>query len=103
MPGFDFDAWRDLAARDPAEYFRQRERTLAVFIAERPETEQGLRELQSQIDQVRALAGSPAQAARELSRMLGERLEALTGYMRQLDRQVNVLHLAAQRLHPGPN
>ncbi|MCZ2174951.1 MAG: DUF3135 domain-containing protein, partial [Burkholderiales bacterium] len=64
MPSFDFDAWRDLAARDPAEYFRQRERLLAAFIAERPEAEADLRALQSQIDQVRALAGSPAQAAR---------------------------------------
>ena len=63
MSRFDFDAWRELALRDPAEYFRERERTLSDFIAERPESEQGLRDLQSQIDQVRALSGSPAKAS----------------------------------------
>jgi DNA repair exonuclease SbcCD ATPase subunit len=88
---FDFDAWRDLAVRDPAEYFRERERTLSAFIAEHPESEPGLRELQSQIDSVRALSGSPAKAARELARMLGDRLEALSGHLRQLDEQTGVL------------
>jgi phosphoglycerate-specific signal transduction histidine kinase len=88
---FDFDAWRELAVRDPAEYFRERERTLEAFIAERPESEQGLRALQGEIDRVRALSGSPAQAARELARMLGERLEALAAHVQQLDAQVAVL------------
>ena len=95
MPRFDFDAWRELAARDPAEYFRERERTLSAFIAERPESEQSLRELQPQIDQVRALSGNPAKAARELSRMLGDRLEALAGHLRLLDEQtVRLRHVA---------
>jgi DNA repair exonuclease SbcCD ATPase subunit len=88
---FDFDAWRDLAVRDPAEYFRERERALSAFIAERPESERDLRELQVQIDQVRALSGSPAKAARELARMLGDRLEALSGHLRQLDEQTGAL------------
>ena len=98
MSCFDFDAWCDLAARDPAEYFRERERALAAFIAERPESEQGLRELQSHIDQVRALSGSPAKAAHELARMLSDRLEALAGHMQQLGRHVETLQAAAQRL-----
>lgn len=97
MSRFDFDAWRELAARDPAEYFRARERTLSAFIAERPEAEQGLRALQSQIDQVRALAGSPAVAARELARMLGDRLDALAGHLRQLDEQTGVLRAQVVR------
>lgn len=91
MREFDFDAWRDLAARDPAEYFRERERTLAAFIAERPDSAQGLHELQRQIDQVRALSGSPSKAARELARMLGDRLEALAGHLQQLDDQTAAL------------
>lgn len=98
MSRFDFDAWRDLAVRDPAEYFRERERTLSAFIAEHPESAQSLRDLQVQIDQVRALSGNPAKAARELSRMLGDRLEALTGHMQQLDRQVDLLRGLAQRV-----
>lgn len=102
MSGFDFDAWRALARRDPAEYFRERERVLAAFIAERPENAASLRALQSQIDQVRALSGSPAKAARELARMLGDRLEALAGHMQQLDQEMAALHHVAQRLDPGP-
>jgi phosphoserine phosphatase len=94
---FDFDAWCDLAARNPAEYFRERERTLSAFIAERPESEQGLRELQSHIDQVRALSGSPGKAARELARMLGDRLDALAGNLRQLDEQTGVLKALVER------
>ena len=92
MSRFDFDAWRDLAARDPAEYFREREREISAFIAERPEAEQSLRELQTHIDQVRAVAGSPAKAARELARMLGDRLEALAGHLNRLDEQTGALH-----------
>jgi hypothetical protein len=94
---FDFDAWRELAARDPAEYFRERERTLSAFIAERPESEQGLRELQTQIDQVRAVSGNPAKAARELAIMLGDRLEALAGHLRLLDEQTGALQALVLR------
>lgn len=101
MSSFDFDAWRELAKRDPAEYFRERERTLTAFIAERPEAEPGLRELQSQIDQVRVLAGSPAKAARELARMLGDRLEALAGHIGQLDGHIDILRDVAKRIPPG--
>ena len=104
MSRFDFDTWRELAARDPAKYFRERERTLDAFIAERPESEQGLRELQAHIDQVRAVSGSPAQAARELARMLGDRLDALAGHLQQLDEQTGVLRkLVVRRLSPFRN
>lgn len=102
MTSFDFDAWRELAASDPAEYFRQRERALEAFIHERPDQEAGLRELQRQIDQVRVLSGSPAKAARELARMLGDRLEALAGHMRQLDGHIDVLRDVTKRIRPGP-
>lgn len=91
MPPFDFDAWRELALRDPAKYFRERERALDAFIAERPESEKGLRDLQAHIDQIRATSGSPVVAVRELARMLGDRLEALAGHLQQLDEQTGVL------------
>jgi phosphoserine phosphatase len=99
---FDFDAWRDLASHDPAEFFRVRERTLSAFIAERHESEEGLRELQAHIDQVRAVSGSPVVAARELARMLGDRLEALAGHMQQLDRNVDLLQEVVQRIRAEP-
>lgn len=97
MSSFDFDAWRNLAARDPAAYFRERERAVAAFIAERPDSEPSLRELQAQIDQVRAVSGSPAKAARELARMLGDRLDALAGHLRLLDRQAGQLQTLVLR------
>lgn len=97
MSSFDFDAWQTLAARDPAEYFRERERTLSAFIAGRPDAEQNLRELQSQIDQVRAVSGSPAAAARELARMLADRLDALAGHLKLLDQQTGALHELVMR------
>ena len=97
MSRFDFDAWRELAARDPAEYFRERERAISAFIAERPEAEPGLRDLQAHIDQVRAVSGSPAKAARELARMLGDRLEALAGHLQRLDEQTGALQALVVR------
>jgi hypothetical protein len=99
LTSFDFDAWRELAARDPAGYFRERERVIADFIAERPESEHSLREFQSHIDQVRALAGAPAAAARQLAAMLGDRLEALAGHLKLLDDQTTLLQRLAQRGH----
>lgn len=97
MTRFDFNAWCELAARDPAAYFRERERAISAFIAERPESETHLRDLQATIDQVRAVSGTPAIAARELARMLGDRLEALAGHVQQLDAQVNLMRDLAQR------
>jgi hypothetical protein len=97
VTAFDFDAWRELARQDPAEYFRRRELALEGFIRARPDQEAGLRALQREIDQTRALAGSPAKAAGELARMLGERLEALAGHLQQLDEQTGALQALASR------
>lgn len=97
MSRFDFDAWHDLATRDPTAYFRERERTISDFISERPESEQHLRDLQTHIDQVRAVSGTPAVAARELARMLGDRLEALAGHLKLLDEQADTLHRLIRR------
>lgn len=94
---FDFDAWRELAARDPASYFRERERVIAAFIAEHPDSEQSLRDLQSHIDQVRAMSGTPAVAARELAHMLGGHLDALAGYLTELNAQTDRLRSLARR------
>jgi phosphoserine phosphatase len=95
---FDFNAWCELAARDPAAYFRERERAISAFIAERPESEPHLRDLQATIDQVRAVSGTPAIAARELARMLGDRLEALAGHLGQLDAHAEDLQHLIRRV-----
>jgi phosphoserine phosphatase len=97
LSSFDFDGWRDLAARDPAEYFRERECAISAFIAARPHAEQDLRELQAKIDHVRAVSGTPALAARELARMLGDHLEALAGHLQLLDNHADLLRRLTQK------
>ncbi len=94
---FNFDAWCELAVRDPAEYFRERERAISAFIAERPECEPTLRELQTRIDHVRAVSGSPAIAARVLAGMLHERLNSLSHHLKQLDAHAHTLQTLARR------
>lgn len=94
LSSFDFDSWRDLAERDPNAFFRERDRLLQNFIAERPENASDLRSLQSHIDQVRALTGNPDAATRELTRMLAERLEVLTEHLSELNAQTK--HLQAK-------
>lgn len=97
LSDFDFDAWCELASRDPAEYFRERERAISTFIGERPECEPALRALQTRIDHVRAVSGSPAIAARELARMLHERLDTLSEHLKQLDAHAETLQSLVRR------
>lgn len=75
---FNFERWADLARRDPRAYYRARERAIRTFIDAHPAVQaEGLRELQARIDSLRALAGNPGQATRELTEQLQEHLEAL--------------------------
>lgn len=85
---FDFDQWRELADKDPAAFFAQREALLERFIATAPaRLTQDLRGLQSRIDHSRAEAGTPVLAARQLMGLLGDHLGALAGHVRQLQTQ----------------
>jgi len=57
---FDFDAWKDLAERDPEAFERQRRTVLDQAIADAPErTRQRLTGLQWRIDTERRLAANP--------------------------------------------
>ncbi|WP_227814113.1 DUF3135 domain-containing protein [Nitrogeniibacter aestuarii] len=79
MSDFDFDAWANLARRSPQAYFRARERYINSVIDSFPEEEQAsLREFQGEIDMIRANAGSPMRATREMMEMMSDRLEAMT-------------------------
>lgn len=84
MDPFDFDAWRDLAQRDPQAFFRARESTIEAFISSHPEAAEELRALQARIDGLRAIAGSPTQALKGIASLLGDHLGALAGNLKQL-------------------
>ncbi|MFZ5511767.1 MAG: DUF3135 domain-containing protein [Pseudomonadota bacterium] len=97
MADFDFDAWRDLAVRDPEAYFRERDRAITAFIAAHPESAESLHALQAHIDKLRALSGSPMIAAREMARLMGQRLESLARHLNALNHHTAELHRLAQR------
>ncbi len=95
---FDFDRWHALARDDPKRYFSERERVIADFIASQPsEAQDGLRELQETIDGLRASAGSPMTASRQLAQLLEDHLDALTGQLRQLQEETDALHATLLR------
>lgn len=79
MSDFDFDAWANLAERSPRAYFRARERYINRMIEAYPPDEAArLREFQDEIDSIRANAGSPIRATREMMGMISDRLEAIS-------------------------
>lgn len=84
MLKFDFDHWCALARRDPAAFFRERERVIQEFIDAHPQQREQLRELQSQIDGMRAVAGTPAKSLQGLFGLLDDHLGALSGQLREL-------------------
>lgn len=94
---FDFDAWSELAKRDPQAYFRQRERVITEFIASHPGNQESLLALQARIDGMRAMAGSPQQAVRQIGVALADHLEALGGHLQMLREEAEKLHGAYQR------
>ena len=94
---FDFDAWAELASRDPQAYFRKRERAILEFISEHPHRHQMLMDLQARIDAMRAMSGSPQQALRGLASMLNDHLEALSISMSALREETEHLREVVRR------
>lgn len=94
---FDFDAWAELASRDPQAYFRKRERVILDFISQHPHHRQNLVELQARVDAMRAMSGSPQQALRGLAGMLAEQLQALSNSMSELRAETEQLRDLVQR------
>lgn len=105
MPGgkvseFDFERWAELARRDPRAYYRARERAIRTFIDAHPAVQaERLLELQARIDGLRALAGNPGQATRELTDQLQEHLEALEVALGRLESLAG--KLASRLREPG--
>lgn len=84
---FDFDAWCALAQRDPAAYFRERERVIKAFIDENPRVRDQLLELQAQIDGLRATAGTPDRALAGIAGMMGDHISAMAGQFAELRKE----------------
>lgn len=90
---FDFERWHALAQDDPKRFFSERERIITDFIASQPsEAQSGLRDLQERIDGLRASAGSPLLASRQLAQLLEDHLGALAGQLRRLQQETDSLH-----------
>lgn len=108
MSDFDFDAWANLAKRSPQAYFRAREHYINSVIDSFPEEEQErLREFQGEIDLIRANAGSPMRATREMMEMMSDRLEAMASRfmaLKQAAKEMEHLntHLVNLNMHMPP-
>ncbi|HCX34770.1 MAG TPA: hypothetical protein DHV08_15290 [Rhodocyclaceae bacterium] len=95
VSSFDFDHWSELARRDPQAFFRCRERAIAAYIDAHPGSRERLAALQARIDELRAVAGTPAQALRGIFALLDEQLRALAREARELARENAHLRTAA--------
>ncbi|MBL8468653.1 DUF3135 domain-containing protein [Methyloversatilis discipulorum] len=95
---FDFDVWKELAHSDPQTYFAERRRVIEQFINTCPPDKQAvLRDLQVRIDASRAMAGSPNQSVRELSRMMEDYLLALSERLMALHRETSALQTSLRQ------
>lgn len=82
----DFEDWSALARRDPAQFEARRNQVIEAFIQGAPmEKRARLRGLQWQIDQVRALSGSPLGACVRISRMMWDSLSGDDGLIDSLE------------------
>lgn len=81
---FDFESWFRLAKEDPQGFFRERERVIGAFIDEHPAAREKLVALQSQVDGLRATAGTPARALNGIASLLSDHLNALSSQLEQL-------------------
>lgn len=87
-PGrFDFDGWSRLADADPAAYFAARRRAIDALIEASPEHGASLRRLQARIDDMRACAGAPLGAVRQLSSQMAGQLHLLARQIELLERE----------------
>lgn len=98
MAEFDFDHWCELASREPARYYRERERVISDFIDAHPAEEAlRLRELQAHVDATRALAGAPLKATRQLLGLMEDRLEAMRDRLLELQEQTEQVARSLRR------
>lgn len=90
-PTFDFDAWAELARKDPQAFELERKLLIERAIMRAPaDKQQRLRCLQWKLDQIRDLASTPMAACLQINRLLWENIASEHGLLHCL-----------QRLQPG--
>ncbi|MEN8204666.1 MAG: DUF3135 domain-containing protein [Pseudomonadota bacterium] len=90
-PSFDFDAWAELARKDPEAFELERKLLIERAIMRAPaDKRQRLRCLQWKLDQIRRLASTPMAACLQINRLLWEHIVSERGLLHTL-----------QRLRPG--
>ena len=99
MGNFDFDYWKSLAERDPAEFFRVRDEALRQCIALYPDQQALLVAFQARIDATRVLAGSPLQASRALFALMEDQLLLLNLKLGELQRETDSLRILLGSSH----
>ncbi len=90
-PKFDFDAWAELARKDPEAFELERklliERAIMKASAEK---RQRLRCLQWKLDQIRDLASTPMAACLQINRLLWEHICSERGLLCSIERLQSV-------------
>jgi hypothetical protein len=86
-PKFDFDAWEELARKDPQAFELERKLLIERAIMKAPAgKQQRLRCLQWKLDQVRDLASTPMAACLQINRLLWEHICSERGLLHSLER-----------------
>lgn len=89
---FDFDHWANLATTDPVKFYEQRKDAIEALILSAPARVQPqLRELQHQIDLVRATTLNPLDCTKIMMEMLATRLTRLHGATSEFHKRVTQL------------
>lgn len=94
----DFDAWATLASSDPEAFERQRSRVISHAIQRAPARRRlRLRQLQWQLDQIRATSRTPMVACLRMQRMLWHRISGEEGLLACLQQPAAILRRRSQR------
>lgn len=102
---FNFNAWAELAARDPAAFEAQRQALLEAFIRTfPPERQTKMRALQAQIEQVRQQADTPLAACDQIAELMWSSFAGDDGLIASLARVKQRLLQTQKELPPDvPN
>lgn len=105
MEAFDFDRWKALAETDPEGFVRERRAAIDRLIAATPEHEAMLRQVQSNIDTLRATAATPQAALSTLGKAMFRSLESMRAGLEQIKAEAELLRAleaaAARRAPPA--
>lgn len=99
---FDFEAWADLARRDPEAFERQRKQMIDDFIASAPESiRKRLAGFQWRIDMERDRCDNPLQACIRISNMMWDMVYADRGFLWSLQALSDPHSMLDEAIEPG--